>query len=82
MMTRRCKKCGARQNNLIGLSMIKWIEDLKKAPKAKPILVKENKGLFSGGWDFHKAIRVHDEFFNLDLKTKIQDPHSWAEVNL
>lgn len=62
--------------------MIKWNDNLKKAPKGEMILVKENRGLFSGGWDFYKAIRVNDEFFNLDLKEKIQDPHSWAKVNL
>jgi len=62
--------------------MIEWNKDLSKAPKAEQILVKENKGIFSGGWDFCKAIRIGNEFFNLDLKEKIQDPHSWAKVNL
>lgn len=62
--------------------MIKWNENLKKAPKGDLILVKENRGLFSGGWEFYKAIRINDDFFNFDIKEKIQDPHSWAEVNL
>lgn len=62
--------------------MIDWNKELKKSPKGELILVKENKGLFSGGWVFYKAIRVGDVFINFDLKEKIQDPHSWAKVNL
>lgn len=63
--------------------MIKWNEDMKKAPDdGKPFLVKVNHGLFSGGWQFHKALRVRDKFFKYETKKVIEDPHSWAKVNL
>lgn len=63
--------------------MIEWNEDLKKAPKGnKPFLIKEYRGICSGGWVWHKAIRVHDEFFNIDTKERIEDPRGFALVNL
>jgi hypothetical protein len=55
----------------------------KKPPKGnKPFLIKANHGLFSGGWQFHKALRVRDEFFNPDTGEKIEHADSWAKVNL
>lgn len=62
--------------------MIKWNEDLKKAPDDGPFLLKVNHGLFSGGWQFHKALRVRDKFFNYETKNTIDEPHSWAKVEL
>ena len=63
--------------------MIKWDTDLKKAPKGvEPFLLKVNNGLFSGGWSWHKALRVHDQFFNVETNQRIEDPHSWAKVDL
>ena len=62
--------------------MIEWNKDLKKAPNGvKPFLLKVNHGLFSGGWQFHKALRVRDKFFNPDTGNEIADPDSWAKVN-
>ena len=63
--------------------MIDWNTDLKKAPKGnKPFLVKEYRGLCSGGWDWYKALRIGDKFFNIETKELINDPHSWAKVNI
>jgi len=62
--------------------MIRWNEDLKKAPIGKPFLLQVNHGLFSGGWQFHKALRIGDTFFNFETKEVIEDPDSWAEVTL
>lgn len=63
--------------------MIKWNEDLKKAPNnTKPFLVKVNHGLFSGGWQFYKALRIGDTIFNYETKKVIKDVDSWAKVEL
>lgn len=62
--------------------MIKWNEDLKKAPVAEPILLKVNHGLFSGGWQWHKGLMVRNKFFDYETKRVIEDPHSWAKVEL
>lgn len=60
--------------------MTEWNKDMKKAPDFEPILVKVYNGLCSGGWSWHKAIRIGDKFFNDETKQVIDDPHSWAEV--
>jgi len=63
--------------------MIKWNENLKKAPTApNPIIVKVNHGLFSGGWQWHKALKVGDSFFYFESKKPINDVHSWAKVDI
>lgn len=63
--------------------MITWNENMKKAPNnAQPFLVKVNHGLFSGGWQFHKALRIRDTIFNYETKDVIDDPHSWSKVDL
>lgn len=58
--------------------MIIWNKDMKKAPDFQPILVKVY--IFSGGWSWHKAVRIGDKFFNDETKELIEDPVSWAEV--
>lgn len=63
--------------------MIKWNEDMKKAPNdTKPFLVKVNHGLFSGGWQFHKVLNINGTIFNYETKQVIDDPHSWAKVEI
>lgn len=59
---------------------IEWNKNLKQAPYVEPILLLVNHGLFSGGWQWHKALRVRDKFFNYETKNVIDDPHSWASV--
>ena len=61
---------------------MKWNENLKKAPEGEPFLLKVNHGLFSGGWQFHKALRVRDKFFLYENKKEILDPHSWSKVEI
>jgi len=61
--------------------MTKWL-DINTAPKDGYFLVKVNNGLFSGGWTFHKAMRIDNKFFNVDTKEIIAEPHSWAKVDL
>ena len=61
---------------------MRWNENLKTAPQGEPFLVKVNVGLFSGGWQFYKALRVRDKFFNAETKEVISDPHSWMKVML
>ena len=62
--------------------MTKWDKDLMKAPDDEPFLLKVNQGLFSGSWQFYKALRIRDKFFNAETKEVIRDPHSWTSVEL
>ena len=62
--------------------MSEWNENLKEAPIGEPFLVKVYHGLFSGGWEFHKALRIGNVFFIYETKEIIEDPHSWAKVTL
>ena len=62
--------------------MIKWDEDLKKSPQGEAFLLRVNDGVFGGGWQFHKALRVRDKFFQYETKDVIANPHSWSKVNL
>ena len=66
-----------------GGRVMKWNEDFKKVPDdTNPFLVKVNHGIFSGGWQFHKALNIRGMIFNYETKELIKDPHSWAKVTL
>jgi len=56
--------------------------EMNTAPKDGYFLIKVNNGLFSGGWNFYKAIRLNDKFFKAETKELINEPHSWAKVTL
>ena len=50
---------------------INWNKDLSKMPNGEHILVNVYNGLFSGGWDFHKALKIGDAVFNAETKKEI-----------
>jgi hypothetical protein len=62
--------------------MENW-KPINTAPKSRiePFLVLENKGLFSGGWTWQKAISVHGKYFNTETKKEIIDPQYWYDID-
>lgn len=64
------------------INMIDWNKDLKKSANHKRVLVKFNRGIFSGGWDFAVAIPVGGKFYCPYRKIEIEDVSAWAEVKM
>lgn len=62
--------------------MIEWNKNLKQSTKHKQVLVKFNKGIFSGGWDFAAAIPLRGKFYCPHRKIEIEDVSAWAEVRM
>lgn len=59
-----------------------WNKNLKQSVNHKQVLVKFNRGIFSGGWDFAVAIPLHGKFYCPIRKVEIEDVRAWSEVKL